>query len=310
MRVLVTGATGFVGRWLVRDLAAEGHEPIAAPPSAQLDITDGDAVLRFIGFTRPDAIVHLAGTSFVRDAARDPEHAFRINEGGTRTLLEAVRRQRGVPVLVAGSSEAYGRPEPGDLPLAEAAPLRAAHAYGLSKMAQERAALELAAVHDLPVLVTRSFNLIGPGQRPEFVAPALARRVLDARTSGESEIVVGNLDVRRDFGDVRDAARAYRLLIEALGDGAVPSGTVVNIATGRSTSVRAILETLCRIVGVTVRPRVDPSLVRENDAPEIVGDFSRLRGITGWSPSIPLERTLADLVVAVDRPASSAAGVR
>lgn len=300
MKVLVTGATGFVGRWLIEELRSAGHEPVAAPPSRDLDITNRSAVSAFVKLVRPEAVAHLAGIAYAGDANRDPALALRVNEKGSRAVLEVISRHSRVPVLVAGSSEVHGRPKPRDLPLRETAPLRAEAPYGRSKLAQERAALEIALATELPVVVTRSFNLTGPRQRPEFVAPALARRVLNARATGANEIAVGNVDVRRDMGDVRDAVRAYRLIIEALASGAVPSGTVLNVATGRSTSIRRVLEILCEIVGVSVRQRVDPSLVRENDPPEIVGDPTKLRQLTGWTPTIPLERTLADLVASIE----------
>ncbi len=300
MRILVTGATGFVGRWLIRELEAAGHEAVAAPGSAVLDITDADAVAALVA-TRPNAVAHLAGVSYGPDATRDPERALAVNLGGTVCLLRAiVAAGRPIPLLVAGSSEVYGRPRPEDLPLTEAAPTLTDQPYGRSKLAQERVALEAAEREGLPVVVTRSFNHTGPGQRPEFVAPALARRVLAARAAGTREIPVGNLDVRRDLGDVRDVARAYRLLLEGLADGGLGSTRIVNVATGRAVAIRDVLSMLCRLAGVEAQPVVDPALVRPDDPPEIVGDASRLRALTGWVPSIDLEQTLADLLASIE----------
>lgn len=209
-------------------------------------------------------------------------------------------RQRSVPVLVSGSSEVYGRPLEGVLPLTEASPLRADQPYGLSKRAQEIAALEEGAAGEVPVVVTRSFNHTGPGQRESFVAPALARRVVDAKRRGLREISVGNLDVKRDIGDVRDVVRAYRLLVEGLAAGHVPGGTVVNVATGRAVAIRDLLDLIVRAAGAEVVPKVDAELVRPGEAPLIVGDASRLRALTGWEPTIPLERTVSDLVVSIE----------
>lgn len=300
MRVLVTGATGFVGRWLTEELVAQGHDPVAAPSSAVLDVTDAQAVAEFISIVRPEAVVHLAGISHAQDASRDPERAFAVNAGGTRAVMDAIGALRGpIPVLVAGSAEVYGRPDPADLPLTESAPLRTDEPYGRSKLAQERVALERGAVLGVPVCVTRSFNHTGPGQRPDFVAPALAHRVFEAKRSHSGTVAVGNLDVRRDLGDVRDVVRGYRLLIEGLTDGRVPAGSVVNVATGRAVSVRQLLDMVSRAAGVRTTPRVDPRLVRANDALEIVGDATLLRRLTGWAPTIPLERTIADVVAAI-----------
>ena len=188
---------------------------------------------------------------------------------------------------------------PEDLPLRESAPARPRSAYGRSKLLQEQTALTDGRDRGVAVAVTRSFNHTGPGQRPEFVAPALARRILAARAEGRSDIVVGNIDVRRDFSDVRDVVRAYRLLLEGLAAGTVPTGTVVNVASGRSVSIREVIALLADLVGVTVEPRVDPALVRVDDPPELVGDISLLRTLTGWEPRIPLRQTLADLVASL-----------
>jgi GDP-4-dehydro-6-deoxy-D-mannose reductase len=300
MKVLVTGATGFVGRWLIRELAAHGHQPIEAPGRSSFDVTNPVSVARLVREAAPGAVVHLAGVSHAVDAARDPAHAVAVNEGGTRSLLSALAMVGSPPVLISGSSEVYGQPDPSDLPLREDAPTRPVQPYGQSKLAQERAAIEVGAALDIPVVVTRSFNHTGPGQRPEFVVPALAGRLLEAKRSGAREVAVGNLDVRRDFGDVRDTARAYRLLLEGLAAGAVRPGTIVNVATGRAVSIRGVLERLMDLIGVDVTPRPDPVLVRANDPPLIVGDPGRLRALTGWTPEIPLEVTLADLVASLE----------
>jgi GDP-4-dehydro-6-deoxy-D-mannose reductase len=301
MRVVVTGATGFVGRWLGAELEMAGHEVIRAPGSADLDVTDARGVRAFISTARPHAVAHLAAISHAADAARDPDWAFAVNEGGTVAVMRAAGVQDPPPVvLVTGSSEVYGSPEQDDLPLTEDAPLRASEPYGRSKIAQERAALEVGSHVGIPVVVTRSFNHTGPGQRPSFVAPALAERVLAARDESRRDVRVGNLDVRRDIGDVRDVVRAYRLLLEGAAAGTVSPGSIMNVASGTAVSVRALLSLIAGIVGITVEPAVDPSLVRVDDPPLIVGDASRLHTQTGWRPTIPLEDTLRDLVAAID----------
>jgi GDP-4-dehydro-6-deoxy-D-mannose reductase len=315
MRVLVTGATGFVGGWLIRELIVHGHDAVPTPDMDDLDIADADAVRGIVDDVSPDAIAHLAGMAFAGDARRDPAEAMRVNVGGTAAVMEAAgrggrraadrgARRTGVGggpvVLVTGSSEAYGRPLPEDLPLREDAPLLPASPYGLSKLAQEAVALELASTLGLTIIVTRSFNHIGPGQRGDFVVPALARRVIAVRDGAATSIRIGNADVRRDFTDVRDVVRAYRLLLEGAatgGEAATGSAArVVNVASGRPVSIRWIVEELLRQAGCDAPLDVDPDLVRPDDPPEIAGDASRLHALTGWRPAIPLEQTLGEIL--------------
>jgi GDP-4-dehydro-6-deoxy-D-mannose reductase len=274
---------------------------IGTPPQDDLDIVDSHAVQAFIADAGPDAVVHLAGMAFGPDAARDPSEAERVNVTGTATLLNALTTSSRPPavVVVAGSADVYGRPDPEDLPLRESAAVRPATDYGRSKLRQEQTALAIGRDSGIPLATTRSFNHTGPGQRAEFVAPALARRILAAAADGSRDIPVGNLDVRRDMSDVRDVARAYRLILEGLANGGVRPGTIVNVASGRSVSIREIVAMLSDIAGVTVTPRVDPALVRVGDPLELVGDASLLRELTGWEPRIPLRRTLEDLVASL-----------
>jgi len=306
MRVLVTGATGFAGRWLLRELADAGHHAVAAPPSAALDVTDADAVARLVRDVRPDAIAHLAAVSFGPAAAADPELALRTAVVGTQAVFEGVRAaDLRCGVLVSGSSEVYGDPQPGDLPLAEDAPLRATRPYGLVKLAQEGVALAAGARYRIPVVVTRSFNHVGPGQRPGFVIPAFARRVRALRDGVAPDIPVGNLDVRRDLTDVRDVVRAYRLLLEGITAG-LDTPLVVNVASGHSTAIRDVLEHVCQIAGVEAKVRVDAALVRSGEPREVVGNPALLVGLTGWRPEIPLERTLEDVFAEMPSPTAAA----
>ena len=306
MRVLVTGADGFVGRWLTSELEQAGHEVVPFPPDR--DVRDMDALLTAVRDARPDAVAHLAAVAFAPDAAAAAATAFEVAVRGTINVLEAIRQQPRPPaLLVTGSSEVYGTPAPDELPLTEAAPLRPSTPYALSKAAQEAVALAYAARHSLPAVVTRSFNHAGPGQRHEFAVPTLARRVLEVARGRTVEVPVGNLDVRRDIADVRDVTRAYRLLLErTVANRSAGGGTVVNVCSGRSVSIREIVEELCRLAGVEPRLRVDPDLVRPNEAPEIRGDHSLLSQLTGWQPAWTLDQTLASVwsEVAASEPAA------
>jgi GDP-4-dehydro-6-deoxy-D-mannose reductase len=302
MRVFVTGAIGFVGRWLEKDLRANGHEVVAAPGPDALDIADRSGLVRWLDHPagRPDAVVHLAGMAFAPDAGHDPAEAFRVNVGGTVALFEALR-EVGIrpPVLVSGSADVYGTPLPKDLPLREDAPFAPNSSYSLSKVAQEGAAAEASARHGFPVVVTRSFNHTGPGQRPVFVVPAMAQRVMAVKRGWATSIPAGNIDVRRDLTDVRDVVVAYRLLLEAAAAAKLADRfTVVNVASGTAVTVRDIIERLCALARVAAAIEIDQSLVRPNDPHEIRGDATLIRQLVGWEARIRLEQTLFDLLAA------------
>jgi GDP-4-dehydro-6-deoxy-D-mannose reductase len=297
MRIFVTGAIGFVGAWLQSELRQNGHTVVPAPGPDELEITDRDGLARWLGQPDgpPEAIVHLAGVAFAPDARNDPAEAFRVNVAGTVALFEALRLVGIKPaVLVTGSAEVYGSPRPQNLPLNENAPLAPRHPYAISKMAEEAVAIEASALYGFPVVVTRSFNHTGPGQRTVFVVPAMARRVV-ALQRGETQCIrAGNVDVRRDLSDVRDVVRAYRLLLERTADRSMETPRVVNVASGEAVSIQSLIEQLCELAGVPPRIEVDQSLVRADDPVEIRGDASLLTELTGWRREIPLRTTLRD----------------
>jgi GDP-4-dehydro-6-deoxy-D-mannose reductase len=295
MRVLVTGAGGFVGGWLTVELRAAGHEIVT--PSERLDVTDAAAVLRAVTSTNPQAVAHLAAVASAPQAATDPLRTFEVAVRGTINVLEAVRAMdEPAAILVSGSSEVYGAPAADALPLRESQPLAPATPYALSKAAQEGVAVAGAASFSLKVIVTRSFSHTGPGQRTDFVVPAIAKRVLTLADGNAEDIPVGNVDVRRDFTDVRDVARAYRRLLEAAVDSQLGGGgLIVNVCSGRSISIRWIAEELCRLAGVEPRLRVDPALVRRVDQLEVRGDPSQISTLVGWQATTPMKQTLADV---------------
>jgi len=299
VRVFVTGANGFVGHWLVRDLAAHGHAVVETPGPEDLDIADRTAVARWLDDPAgpPDAVVHLAGMAFAPDAGADPAEAFRVNVGGTVALFEALRSLDIRPVvLVSGSADVYGLPDRASLPLREDSLIAPCTPYALSKAAQEAVAAEAATRFDFPVVVTRSFNHTGPGQRPVFVVPAMATRIMAVRRGQAAAIPVGNVDVERDMTDVRDVVAAYRLLLETANVARPGKCLVTNVASGRSYSVRTMINRMCEIAGVPPLLAKEESLLRKNDAVEIRGDASTLRRLTGWAPAIPLDQTLTDVL--------------
>jgi GDP-4-dehydro-6-deoxy-D-mannose reductase len=300
-RVLVTGANGFVGSHAVRELASAGFTVIGLviSPDFRLteheshvgDIRDGKAMEDLVARTKPDACLHLAGQAFVPRAWDFPHESIDINLTGTVNLLEAFRRHAPLGrFLAVTSSEVYGRhPEPAEIH--EDMPLRPTSLYGVTKAAADQACLAYAFHHRMTVMTARPQNHIGPGQNPQFVVSAFARQIAElARTGMETgEILVGNLDSTRDFTDVRDVVRAYRLLLEQ-----GHAGNAYNIASGRNLPIRDIFFTLAAIAGVRPTAKVDPALYRGTDKPAVLR-IEKIARHTGWHPQIPLEKTLRDI---------------
>jgi GDP-4-dehydro-6-deoxy-D-mannose reductase len=298
MKVLVTGATGFVGRWLTRELEAAGHEVVATPSSAALDIADLDGVRALIHGSRPDVIAHLAAVASSRDTNGDPARAVRTNVGGTVAITEAARTASRPPaLLVVSSADVYAAPRPTDPPLPESAQVAPRHPYGMLKLAQEAVAISAARRHDLRLVIVRPFNHVGPGQHAATAVNSFAERIAAVRRGEADELAVGNIEVERDIGDVRDYVVAYRLIMEALMAGKIgrPEG-IYNVATGAPVSLRHVIDELCALAGVQPRIAVDPELVRDDDPPLIAGDAGLLRRTVGWEPRIELRTTLADIL--------------
>jgi GDP-4-dehydro-6-deoxy-D-mannose reductase len=297
MRALVIGADGFVGRHLVDHLRAAGDTVVegvgpggsAGDARTPLDVRDADAVEQLVHDARPDAVYHLAAVAYGPDVKRDLATAIAVTVGGTANVFTAVTGVGPARVLVTGSSEIYGAPPVETI--AESVPPDPVNLYGAIKLAQETLALTFGRVHGLEVVATRSFNHIGPGQRDSFAVASFAAQ-LRAIASRDAEPVlrVGNLEPVRDFTDVRDVVRAYRLLVAG-----GHAGEPINVASGRAVSMRSLVDQLIEISGLDVEVVVDPSRVRAGDPPRIVGDASRLQGLTGWEPTIPLPTTLRDI---------------
>ena len=295
MRVLLTGGTGFVGRRLQRELTDAGHT-VSAPAHTQLDVTIAGSIDAALA-AGVDAVIHLAAVAFAPDADADPARALQVNVGGTLLLMEAIRRLPRPPlVLVVGSADVYAAPGSAGMMLSEDSPLGVRGSYGLTKIGQEAVAMEAAARGGWPLIVARTFNHTGPGQRRAFVVPALAERVLAVR-DGHAEVVpVGNLEVRRDLLHVDDVVVAYRLLIESLAARRVKTGGVVlNVASGRTVSIREVVGGLQARAGTEAPLSVEARFVRANDPPEIRGDAGRVRALTGWQPRHDLEAILDDV---------------
>jgi GDP-4-dehydro-6-deoxy-D-mannose reductase len=232
----------------------------------------------------------LAALASVGDSWRDPARTFEVNATGTLHLLEAARACAQPPtVLLICSAEVYGVVKPEQLPLTEQAALRPATPYAASKVAAEFLGLQSFLSYGLPVIRVRAFNHIGPGQAGSFVVSDLAQRVARLAADGGGKLRVGNTSTRRDFTDVRDVVRAYRLLVER-----GVAGEVYNVCTGTDVSIEHLIERLLDLAGLECELEPDPALIRPVDIPVLRGDPTKLADATGWQPTIPLEQTLSE----------------
>jgi GDP-4-dehydro-6-deoxy-D-mannose reductase len=309
MRVLITGAAGFVAGHLIDFLLREEPaaqvlgvvRPHGTPGGrarrrvsfAEADLEEPAAVEAVFDLMPPDRIVHLAAQSSVHHSFADPAGTLRTNVLPLVHLLEAVRRRGLRPrVLAAGSADEYGLVRPEDVPVTESLALRPASPYAVSKATQTFLALQYAQAHGLGVLATRTFPHTGPGRGEVFAESSFARQVAAVEAGLLPPVLhVGNLDVVRDFTDVRDVVRAYWLLLDK-GE----AGEVYNVCRGTGVRLREVLDTLIRLAGAQVELRQDPARLRPSDAPILVGDPGKLRRATGWVPRLPLETTLKDLL--------------
>ena len=290
MRALVTGGRGFVGGWLTEHLVQEGDDVVAT--GEEVDVTDPAAVRASIDEIRPDAIYHLAGWASVGSSWGDPASTFLVNANGVVHVLDAARRLDPVPrVLVVSSAEVYGKVQPAQLPLTEDTALSPASPYAASKVAAEVAARQAFLGYGLPVFVVRPFNHIGPRQAPGFVVSDLAKRIVEAERTGGRVLEMGNAAPRRDLTDVRDVVRAYRLLVA----GGEP-GQIYNVCSGEDVLIGDLAQRLISLSGVDLELRPQSVELRPVDVPVLRGDASRLRSATGWTPEIPLDETLRDVL--------------
>jgi GDP-4-dehydro-6-deoxy-D-mannose reductase len=303
VRVLVTGIGGFAGPWLAAALADRGHEvvglvrqgddPPRGVPGYQADVTVRADVDRVLADVRPDAVIHLAAVSFVPEAESDPAAAYRINLGGTLTLLAAMRAATpSARLLFVGSSDAYGAVERAELPVTENVPFRPLSVYGATKAAADVAAGQWARAYGLDVVRARPFNHVGPGQRATFVCAAIARQLARIeRGEQEPVITVGNADPVRDFSDVRDVMAGHVALLER-----GRRGEAYNLCAGEGVSIAEVIALFRTHARVPVRVWSDPKLRRPVEVERVVGSHAKATADTGWAPRIPLTDTLRDVL--------------
>ncbi|MFQ6672256.1 MAG: GDP-mannose 4,6-dehydratase [Candidatus Tectimicrobiota bacterium] len=308
MRALITGMGGFAGSHLAEHLLGEGWEvcgttlPIKDPalPEAltcacevvACDITEPGAIAQVVAEAAPEVIFHLAAQSSVSVSWESVEETFQVNVMGTLALIEAVRAAgRAAQVVLISSGEAYGA-SLAEGPATEEAPLKPLTPYAASKASTDWVASHYASLYELDVRRVRPFNHIGPRQQPPFVAASFAKQIASIEAGLQPPVLqAGNLEVRRDFTDVRDMVRAYRLVATQ-----GRAGAVYNACSGVARSIGELLDGLLARATVSIEVHQDPALLRPVDLPVMVGDASRLKGETGWAPAIGWEQTLADLL--------------
>jgi GDP-4-dehydro-6-deoxy-D-mannose reductase len=306
VRVLITGASGLAGGWLARACRDGGDQVLglsrsgAAPDGCEgvaLDLTDGPGVRSLVASWAPEVVYHLAALSSVGRSWEEPGRTLAANVSGAVELLEAVRAHAiDARVVWVSSGEVYG--SSAALPIGEDSVPAPESPYAVSKLAAEQLAAVYAAAHDLRVVVARPFSHAGPGQRPIFLMANLCRQAALGRRDGVARlrITTGNPDTRRDFTDVRDVVRAYRLLAASSRSG------IFNVCSGASVSAAEQVATLAQLIApIEVNHVIDPSLVRASEITELRGDPSRLTAITGWTPQIPFAHTMADTLAFWER---------
>jgi len=282
----LTGAGGFVGPYVARVL-------MCTPLPPGVDLRDRNVLSEAVAEVRPDSVIHLVGQSFVGESFKNPRDTFDINFYGTLNLLEALRDSgfRG-RMLFVGSGDAYGLVPQDSLPVNENCPLRPRNPYAVSKVAAEALCYQWSQTSQFEIVLARSFNHIGPGQSPQFAIADFERQIREIRLGQrDPELFVGDIDVTRDFTDVRDVAQAYACLLES-----GRNGEVYNVCSGVERSVRSLIERMVELTGLKIAVRQDPSRMRPAEQRRMVGNRMKIQKETGWVPTISIENSLNDLI--------------
>ncbi len=298
MRALITGIEGFVGPYLAAELLGAGYQVAGAhfaacPPLEgvtrlyKADVRRKEELRAVLAQAGPDVVFHLAALSDAGASFANARAFMDVNAGGTAALLEAIQEEGlGSRVLLAGSAHEYGIPVA--LPVREDHPLVANSPYGVSKVEAERIARRFPD----RVLMTRSFNHTGPGQPSNFVLSSFARQIARIASGAQApRIIVGDTSVERDFLDVRDVVRAYRLLVER----GVP-GEAYNVCSGKGYVLERLLRTMGELAGIRFETASDTARIRPSEIPALIGNNSKLAAATGWTPAVALETTLRDMI--------------
>lgn len=299
-RALITGLRGFTGHYLAGELEAAGYQVFGTAHGQEnsgdgvytVDLADRERLQQVVSEVQPDVVAHLAAISFV--AHGDAAAIYRTNVVGTRNLLEALAAlsKRPSAVLVASSANIYGNTR--TEVISENETPQPANDYGVSKLAMEHVARLW--MDQLPIIVTRPFNYTGVGQGDNFLLP----KIVGHYRRRASLIELGNLDVARDFSDVRTVAQAYARLLQQ-----APAGQTFNICSGQAHTLQQILDMIAELAGYAMEVRVNPAFVRANEVKTLTGNPARLHECIGALPAIPLRDTLAWMLRAGTQGAAS-----
>ncbi|UOQ67214.1 GDP-mannose 4,6-dehydratase [Hymenobacter volaticus] len=308
-RVLITGFTGFVSEYLL-DLLNESNEPyeiIGLSRSynfnsklrknlnvriVKIDLNDREHLKEVLYLTHPDYIFHLASDSSVSYSWTKPIESFQNNTNIFLNLVESVRLLNlQCKILSVGSSEEYGLVKEADLPLTEQSPLNPVSPYAVARVSQELLSNIYCKGYNMDIIMTRSFNHIGPGQKENFVISSFAKQIMMYKKGISSNMSVGNINIIRDFLDVRDVVKAYMLLMEK-GE----SGQIYNICSGQGNSLVKIIDTMMSIAKVKFDYTIDSSLIRPSDNPVIIGSNKKIVEQIGWLPEYSINDSLTDML--------------
>jgi GDP-4-dehydro-6-deoxy-D-mannose reductase len=303
MKALIIGVAGFVGKYLVNDLIDSGWEVHGTKLPTEtanfdiqiygLDIMDTAAIKGLLKKINPDCIFHLAAQSSVANSWKLPALTIDVNTKGAVNLLEVVREMENPPrVLLVGSGDEYGYVLPNELPISEDTPLRPGNVYAVTKVSQGMLGQIYARAYGLEVVIIRAFSHIGPGQTDTFVVPGFCKQIAEIEAKGDEGVIrVGNLEAKRDFTDVRDVVRAYRLLANK-----GINGEIYNVGSGKAISIGEILDMLIGLSEAKITVEQDPARMRPSDTPVIEADVTKLKACTEWVAAVPLEETLQNVL--------------
>lgn len=307
-KVFITGISGFAGSFLAEHLLDKGGFDVSGTYVTdsglsnltevkdkvdlhKVDLMQKGPIYEVVEKIKPDWVIHLAALASPSLSFKQSGETITNNITAQLNLLEAVRLAGISPrMLIISSADIYGLVSASDFPIDEQTPLNPTSPYAVSKVAQDFLALQYFLSYSMPVIRVRPFNHIGPRQSPNFVVSSFAKKISDIEKGKQEPVLtVGNLSPKRDFTDVRDMVKAYGLALDK-GE----EGQVYNLGSGASHAIKEIVDLLIGMAKVPIEVKVDKSLFRPADAPELVADFSKFQGITGWKPEIDLDKTLKD----------------